>query len=93
MTFLGSLGLWKTSAPCDLPAGGQFIFGQGAFLSNIAVCISEIAPSRRRGRVTSLPQFMASHYGHLRRVLHFVNIAYNFWISLLCYVAIRAFPY
>ncbi|KAF6822416.1 MFS sugar transporter [Colletotrichum plurivorum] len=46
---------------------GQFIFGravtgfgQGVFLPNIAVYISEIAPSRRRGRLTSLPQFMAT---------------------------------
>ncbi|KAF6811659.1 MFS sugar transporter [Colletotrichum musicola] len=46
---------------------GQFIFGravtgfgQGMFLPNIAVYISEIAPSRRRGRLTSLPQFMAT---------------------------------
>ncbi|GJC77405.1 putative metabolite transport protein YwtG [Colletotrichum liriopes] len=46
---------------------GQFIFGravsgigQGAFLANIAVYLTEIAPSRRRGRLAALPQFMST---------------------------------
>ncbi|KAH0431848.1 hypothetical protein CcaCcLH18_06851 [Colletotrichum camelliae] len=34
--------------------------GQGIFLPNISVYISEIAPSQRRGRLVSLPQFMAT---------------------------------
>lgn len=46
---------------------GQFITGraiagagQGAFYSNISVYITEIAPQRSRGRLASLPQFMAA---------------------------------
>lgn len=46
---------------------GQFILGravsgvgQGIFLGNIAVYLAEIAPSRRRGRLAALPQFMAT---------------------------------
>lgn len=46
---------------------GQFIAGraisgagQGMFLGNISVYITEIAPSRRRGRLAAMPQFMAA---------------------------------
>lgn len=35
-------------------------FGQGMFFGNVAVYITEIAPSRRRGRLVALPQFMAA---------------------------------
>ena len=35
-------------------------FGQGIFLANIAVYITEIAPYRSRGRLVALPQFMAT---------------------------------
>ncbi len=34
--------------------------GEGAFLGNISVYITEIAPCRRRGRLVALPQFMAA---------------------------------
>ena len=46
---------------------GQFVagralggFGQGVFLANAAVYITEIAPYRSRGRLVALPQFMAA---------------------------------
>ena len=35
-------------------------FGQGVFFGNISVYITEIAPSRSRGRLVALPQFMAT---------------------------------
>ncbi|RYP37045.1 hypothetical protein DL767_003108 [Monosporascus sp. MG133] len=35
-------------------------FGQGMFLANIAVYITEIAPSQKRGRLVALPQFAAT---------------------------------
>ncbi|KAH6896631.1 general substrate transporter [Thelonectria olida] len=34
--------------------------GQGVFLGNVAVYITEIAPLRQRGRLAALPQFMAT---------------------------------
>ncbi|KAF7517721.1 hypothetical protein G7054_g13714 [Neopestalotiopsis clavispora] len=46
---------------------GQFLagraiagFGQGVFLSNVSVYICEIAPSKHRGILAGLPQFMAT---------------------------------
>lgn len=34
--------------------------GQGIFLANVSVYITEIAPMRRRGRLAAMPQFMAA---------------------------------
>jgi MFS family permease len=35
-------------------------FGEGVYLSNVAVYICEIAPSKRRGMLAGLPQFMST---------------------------------
>ncbi|KAI5456590.1 general substrate transporter [Mariannaea sp. PMI_226] len=52
---------------CTAFSLAQFIFGraigglgEGMFLGNIAVYITEVAPLRQRGRLTALPQFMAT---------------------------------
>ncbi|EEY18867.1 ATINT2 [Verticillium alfalfae VaMs.102] len=50
---------------CAAPVLGLFIFGrlvkgvgEGLFLSNVYVQVSEMAPARRRGVMTALPQFL-----------------------------------
>lgn len=86
---------------------GQFItgravsgVGEGIFLANVSVYITEIAPSRRRGRLAALPQFMAAagicigyfccfgtaglESSFAWRLPYVVMIAVSFMLALVC---------